>query len=189
MSTPSLSSEVQLRYLLQWFSEFSELQREDFLPVLAAAQQEKHDELANALAALNCQDKPVSLFQCRVKLFNDWYPTWSEEERFRLMKGVTEMDSDFAKKVQQCNIPNGTSVNGVVEEFGAVVLENGHEGEKPGDVIIEPVQEVDEPKEELKDDEEQKDSKEGNDEEQKIEEDIKDIEEQKVETSEETKDV
>lgn len=66
MSVPALSSEVQLRYLLQWFSEFSELQKEDFLPILAAARGEKSDQLENALAFLNCHDKPVSLFQCRV---------------------------------------------------------------------------------------------------------------------------
>lgn len=66
MSTSGLTSEAQLRYLLQWFGEFSELQREDFLPILAAARGGKADQLAATLAALSCEDKPVSLFQCRV---------------------------------------------------------------------------------------------------------------------------
>lgn len=66
MSAPGLTSEAQLRYILQWFGEFSELQREDFLPVLAAARGDQPDQLAAVLANISCHDKPVSLFQCRV---------------------------------------------------------------------------------------------------------------------------
>lgn len=66
MSAPGLTSEAQMRYLLQWFGEYSELQREDFLPVLAAARGNHPDQLAATLARLTCEDKPVSLFQCRV---------------------------------------------------------------------------------------------------------------------------
>lgn len=66
MSAPGLTSEAQMRYMLQWFGEFSELQREDFLPVLAAARGDKPDQLAASMATITCDDKPVSLFQCRV---------------------------------------------------------------------------------------------------------------------------
>ncbi|KAM3962499.1 uncharacterized protein C14orf119 [Aphomia sociella] len=111
MSGPGLTSEAQLRYMLQWFGEFSELQREDFLPVLAAARGDKPDQLAATLATLSCQDKPVSLFQCRIKLFNEWYPTWAEEEQDRLVKGVSDMDSDFGAKLQDILI-NGPQLNG-----------------------------------------------------------------------------
>lgn len=69
MSAPGLTSEAQLRYLLEWFGEFSELQREDFLPILAAARADKPDILAASLKKLSCQDKPISLFQCRVSIF------------------------------------------------------------------------------------------------------------------------
>ena len=66
MSNPGLTSEAQMRYIVQWFGEFSELQREDFLPILVAAHSRQSDELASTLASLSCEDKPVSLFQCRV---------------------------------------------------------------------------------------------------------------------------
>ncbi|XP_059053400.1 uncharacterized protein C14orf119 [Achroia grisella] len=111
MSVPGLTSEAQLRYMLQWFGEFSELQREDFLPVLAAARGDKPDQLAATLANLSCQDKPVSLFQCRIKLFNEWYPTWAEEEQDRLIKGVSDMDGEFGVKLQDLII-NGPQLNG-----------------------------------------------------------------------------
>ncbi|XP_022817583.1 uncharacterized protein C14orf119 isoform X1 [Spodoptera litura] len=111
MSAPGLTSEAQLRYMLQWFSEFSELQREDFLPVLAAARGDKPDQLAASLASITCDDKPVSLFQCRIKLFNEWFPTWAEEEQDRLIKSVSETDPEFGKKLQDVML-NGPQVNG-----------------------------------------------------------------------------
>ncbi|XP_026735238.1 uncharacterized protein C14orf119 isoform X1 [Trichoplusia ni] len=111
MSAPGLTSEAQLRYILQWFGEFSELQREDFLPVLAAARGDKPDQLAASLATIACHDKPVSLFQCRIKLFNEWFPTWAEEEQDRVIKGVTEIDPDFGTKLQDL-LTNGPQLNG-----------------------------------------------------------------------------
>ncbi|XP_037963113.2 uncharacterized protein C14orf119 isoform X1 [Plutella xylostella] len=110
MSSPGLTSAAQLRYILQWFGEFSELQREDFLPILAAASRDNADQLAAILARLSCNDKP-SLFQCRIKLFNEWYPTWSEEEQHRLIKGVAEIDADFGQKLEELTL-NGPQLNG-----------------------------------------------------------------------------
>lgn len=115
MSNPGLTSEAQLRYILQWFGEFSELQREDFLPILAAAHNGKTHQLASQLTSLSCEDKPVTLFQCRIKLFNEWFPTWAEEERDRLIKGVSEIDSDFGTKLQDALV-NGVKLNGDLDE-------------------------------------------------------------------------
>ncbi|XP_068619226.1 uncharacterized protein C14orf119 [Battus philenor] len=111
MSGSGLTSQAQLQYILQWFQEFSEIQREDFLPILAAAQSNKPDQLALTLSTLTCQDKPVSLFQCRIKLFNEWYPTWSEEERERLAKKISDLDPEFSGKLQE-EIVKGTQING-----------------------------------------------------------------------------
>ncbi|XP_039757527.1 uncharacterized protein C14orf119 homolog [Pararge aegeria] len=111
MSNPALTSEAQLRYILQWFGEFSELQREDFLPILAAAHSGKPEQLAATLASMSCDDKPVSLFQCRIKLFNEWFPTWAEEDRDRLVAAVSEIDADFGTKLQDV-LTNGVVVNG-----------------------------------------------------------------------------
>lgn len=115
MSNPGLTSEAQIRYIVQWFGEFSELQREDFLPILVAAHSRQADELTSTLASLSCEDKPVSLFQCRIKLFNEWFPTWSEEQKERLVKAVSDMDSDFGSKLQDALI-NGVKINGLDEE-------------------------------------------------------------------------
>nr|BAM19376.1 similar to CG12948 [Papilio xuthus] len=125
MSATGLTSQAQLQYILQWFQEFSEYQREDFLPVLAAACSDKPDQLAATLSNLSCQDKPVSLFQCRIKLFNEWYPTWTEEERERLVNKISEIDAEFSMKLQEA-VLKGIQVNGNDDE----VVNDGDAPEK-----------------------------------------------------------
>ncbi|XP_023941076.1 uncharacterized protein C14orf119 homolog isoform X2 [Bicyclus anynana] len=134
MSNPALTSEAQLRYMLQWFGEFSELQREDFLPILAAAHSGKPDQLAASLASMSCDDKPVSLFQCRIKLFNEWFPTWAEEDKERLVSAVSEIDSDFGTKLQDV-ISNGAVVNGDTEAHQDTE-EVVHEGDEVVEVAV-----------------------------------------------------
>lgn len=62
----------EFRYIIQWFSEFSELQRQDFLPILVDYLL-KNDELVlngliNDMAEVSTENKPpLSLFQCRVR--------------------------------------------------------------------------------------------------------------------------
>uniref|UniRef100_A0A2A4IXS5 Uncharacterized protein n=2 Tax=Heliothis virescens TaxID=7102 RepID=A0A2A4IXS5_HELVI len=146
MSGPGLTSEAQIRYMLQWFGEFSELQREDFLPVLAAARGDKPDQLAASMATITCDDKPVSLFQCRIKLFNEWFPTWAEEDQDRLIKSVSETDPEFGKKLQDILI-NGPQVNGEqngtdevhspIPEEEIKTEENGNSTAENGEAIIE----------------------------------------------------
>lgn len=66
-----LSTDAQIRYLLQWFEEFSELQKSDFLPVLAEKYANKAyvNGIVNTISSIDCGDKPMSLFQCRVSFF------------------------------------------------------------------------------------------------------------------------
>lgn len=76
-----LSMDREFRYILQWFAEWSEIQREDFVPVLLeslmlcgsgddpsaiALLPAVNGVLAPGLAAASLADKPMSLFQCRV---------------------------------------------------------------------------------------------------------------------------
>lgn len=71
MSGHSLNKDGEFRYIVQWFKEWSELQRDDFLPILVEYLTKDGpghyvNGVANSLAAASCSDKPMSLFQCRV---------------------------------------------------------------------------------------------------------------------------
>lgn len=68
-----ISAEAQIRYLVQWFNEWSELQRSDFLPVMAEKYANKTyvNGIVNSVSNINCRDKPMSLFECRVSCSNN----------------------------------------------------------------------------------------------------------------------
>ncbi|XP_011866589.1 PREDICTED: uncharacterized protein C14orf119 [Vollenhovia emeryi] len=104
MST-MLSNEAQLRYMIEWFQEWSEMQRNDFLGVLL--ENCGPSGLVNGLVAgmekLDCEgsDRPPSLFQCRVKLFREWSSNWSQCEKDSLLAAIKNTDSKFAEKYEE----------------------------------------------------------------------------------------
>lgn len=69
MAGSNLTLDGEIRYIIQWFNEWSELQREDFLPIFVdylKANGTHMNGLVSEMANASCADKPMSLFQCRV---------------------------------------------------------------------------------------------------------------------------
>lgn len=98
---PSLQS--QLQYLVEWFQEFSEMQRNDFLPVLI--QRFGHKEYVNGFLPEmenenNFNDRPPSLFQCRIKLFLEWTESWGQDEKQQLLNIIKSIDPNFSDKYE-----------------------------------------------------------------------------------------
>jgi hypothetical protein len=87
----------QVRYIVQWFGEWSEMQREDFVTILAQSLSANFCPV-NGLSELGM--RPPSLFQCRVKLFREWCLTWSEAERQALLDSLRESDTTFVQQVE-----------------------------------------------------------------------------------------
>lgn len=100
-----LSNEAQLRYMIEWFQEWSEMQRNDFLGILL--ENCGPSGLVNGLVAgmekLDCEgsDRPPSLFQCRVKLFREWSSNWSQCEKDSLLAAIKNTDNKFAEKYEE----------------------------------------------------------------------------------------
>ncbi|KAL0131066.1 hypothetical protein PUN28_002570 [Cardiocondyla obscurior] len=104
MST-MLSNEAQLRYMIEWFQEWSEMQRNDFLGVLLenCGPAGLVNGLVSGMEKLGCEgsDRPPSLFQCRVKLFREWSSNWSQYEKESLLSAIKNTDSTFAEKYEE----------------------------------------------------------------------------------------
>ena len=102
MST-NLSNDAQLRYIIEWFQEWSEMQRGDFLGILL----EKSSLVNGLLSGIEglCSkvdlDRPPSLFQCRVKLFREWSQNWSQQEKDTLISSIKNIDPKFAEQYDQ----------------------------------------------------------------------------------------
>ncbi|PSN43873.1 hypothetical protein C0J52_07760 [Blattella germanica] len=96
--------QAQVQYVVEWFNEWSEMQRGDFLPVLA--QQFVPSSYVNGLVSgiegMGCRDdRPPSLFQCRIKLFREWSETWGAGEREQLLNRIKAVDAAFASKYEE----------------------------------------------------------------------------------------
>ncbi|XP_017057617.1 uncharacterized protein LOC108098925 [Drosophila ficusphila] len=138
MSMSNLSIDGEFRYIIQWFNEWSELQRDDFVYVfveyLARGSSDAHvNGLINSLANASVQDKPMSLFQCRIKLFREWSPKWPIEFKCKLQEKISEIDAKVGEKiinelrgphsVHNGNVAVHLNANGASEEVGDSELE------------------------------------------------------------------
>ncbi|KAH8292221.1 hypothetical protein KR054_007123 [Drosophila jambulina] len=116
MSMSNLSIDGEFRYIIQWFNEWSELQRDDFVYVLVeylirgcstdvggagadGGGGAYVNGLVNSLANAAVQDKPMSLFQCRIKLFREWSPKWPIEFKCKLQEKISEIDAKVGEKI------------------------------------------------------------------------------------------
>ncbi|GFW52693.1 uncharacterized protein TNCV_2392731 [Trichonephila clavipes] len=90
----------QLNYLIQWFMEYSEMQKEDFYAILLDAYSHKDiNGVSNSLNSLELNnDRPPSIFQCRMKLFREWHANWNEEEKNEFLARLGRMDEKFMEK-------------------------------------------------------------------------------------------
>lgn len=108
---PACSAAEQSAYLLNWFGEYSDLQRDDFLHVLA----EKYTPfglagdgtLGLSHLTIGNPDAPPSLFQCRMSLFDQWFQGWSDEDKASFLDRLRSLDPEFIDKLS--SVPNGTA--------------------------------------------------------------------------------
>lgn len=112
MSMHNLTRDGEFRYIVQWFKEWSELQRDDFVPVLVgylmqvgsaasenASAQVYMNGVVHAVANTGIHERPMSLFQCRIKLFREWSIKWPEEFKQKLLQKITEIDNKVGEKI------------------------------------------------------------------------------------------
>lgn len=141
--------DAQLRYTVQWFHEWSEMQRGDFLPILAQklAPGSYVNGLLSGVESLSCNEngRPPSLFQCRVKLFRDWFETWSPAEREQLLGHIKSMDPAFHTKIQEEleSLSSGGRPKPERDEGSPILVEDNNQAAvEPVEVEAEAVVEV-----------------------------------------------
>ncbi|XP_050725380.1 uncharacterized protein LOC127003057 [Eriocheir sinensis] len=93
----------QVKFLSQWFLSWSEMQREDFLPVLLQAYQpcDNLNGLVGSYEALATRGRRPSLFDCQMKLFHDWFGSWAEADRHTLLEDLRELDPEFMRQYEK----------------------------------------------------------------------------------------
>jgi len=100
-----LSNDQQMNYLLAWFTKWSDLQKEDFVPILAEKLSSKWAAVNGVNATLshldlNKSERPPSLFECQLKLFKDWVVAWSDDQKSYFILRLKDIDSQFSEKYE-----------------------------------------------------------------------------------------
>ena len=90
-----LDNDQQMNYLIAWFNDWSDLQKEDFVPVLAEKMSSKWaaiNGLTDDMQKMTTSARPVSFSQCQVRLFKDWVVTWSDDQKNYLIMRFKDID-------------------------------------------------------------------------------------------------
>ncbi|XP_052768920.1 uncharacterized protein C14orf119-like [Mya arenaria] len=89
-------TEKEIQCVVHWFSEWSHLQQRDFLKELLDKAIPCHlDSLFDSLQTMNVQDKPPNIFKCQIKLFKQWFDTWSHADKNTFLIKLREVNPDF----------------------------------------------------------------------------------------------
>ncbi|KAG7455025.1 hypothetical protein MATL_G00252120 [Megalops atlanticus] len=84
------------RCVLSWFQGWAVAQRERFLQdLLAKAVPGKVCTLLDQLNTLQVRDRPPNIFECQLRLWSQWFESWSEEERNAFLHQLEEHDPIF----------------------------------------------------------------------------------------------
>ncbi|TRY72697.1 hypothetical protein TCAL_09605 [Tigriopus californicus] len=101
-----LNADQQMNYFLSWFTTWSDLQKTDFVSVLAGKMKGDKALAVNGLPDLMAKTKlsngtrPPSLFSCQVKLFDDWFSGWSDDQKNYLALRLKDIDGAFFEKYE-----------------------------------------------------------------------------------------
>lgn len=102
-SKRELTKPEELNFLINWFSEFSEMQRCDFFKIILkkyASSNVDADLVTSAIKMMQVNDRPPTIFHCRMKLFDDWFTNWSDEEKGDLLVRLKNLDAAFMNAFQ-----------------------------------------------------------------------------------------
>jgi len=93
-----------MNFILAWFQEWSDLEKDDFVPVLGDTLASKHSLLNGEGDGENHinshRRKRPSLFSCQVSLYRTWIHGWSDDQKSYLILRLKEIDQNFGKKYE-----------------------------------------------------------------------------------------
>jgi hypothetical protein len=99
-----LSNDQQMNFILAWFNQWSDLEKDDFVPVLGNTMVSNHSYLNGDSGSMTSshldqlKKRRPSLFDCQVTLYRTWIHGWSDDQKSYLILRLREIDQNFSKK-------------------------------------------------------------------------------------------
>ncbi|XP_059148309.1 uncharacterized protein C14orf119-like isoform X4 [Physella acuta] len=90
------NTEKEMECVSHWFRSWTTYQKEDFLKDLLNRLVPNYlDSLFSSMGALKVKDKPPSIFECQLKLFDQWFSQWTDADRSNFIIQLQCIDPDF----------------------------------------------------------------------------------------------
>ncbi|XP_066537860.1 uncharacterized protein C14orf119 homolog [Hoplias malabaricus] len=87
------------RCVLSWFLGWGPPQRERFLQdLISKAVPGKVSSLLDQLNTLQVKDRPPNIFECQLRLWTQWFESWSEDERNAFLNSLEDRDPTFVSQ-------------------------------------------------------------------------------------------
>ncbi|XP_056097107.1 uncharacterized protein C14orf119 homolog [Rhinichthys klamathensis goyatoka] len=84
------------RCVLGWYFGWNAVQKQRFLEdLISKAVPGKVSSLLDQLNTLQVNDRPPNIFECQLRLWTQWFDSWSEEERNAFLNSLEEKDPTF----------------------------------------------------------------------------------------------
>ncbi|ROL55194.1 hypothetical protein DPX16_5479 [Anabarilius grahami] len=84
------------RCVLGWFFGWNTVQKHRFLEdLISKAVPGKVSSLLDQLNTLQVNDRPPNIFECQLRLWTQWFDSWSEGERNAFVTSLEEKDPAF----------------------------------------------------------------------------------------------
>ncbi|KAK7159532.1 hypothetical protein R3I94_005771 [Phoxinus phoxinus] len=84
------------RCVLGWYFGWNAVQKQRFLEdLISKAVPGKVSSLLDQLNTLQVNDRPPNIFECQIRLWTQWFDSWSEEERNAFLNSLEEKDPTF----------------------------------------------------------------------------------------------
>lgn len=91
-----LSKETEIQCVVHWFCGWSNFQKREFQKLLLDKAIPCYlDYLFDSLNSMNVNDKPPSIFECQLKVFNQWFDAWTVKDKNAFMVKLREVNFDF----------------------------------------------------------------------------------------------
>ena len=96
----------EIRIVWSWFSCWTDQQKHQFIDILASKViPRKVCSLFGAMESLSLQQSSLGVFNCQLRMFNQWFVRWNDEDRNFFVNGLEERDYEtvqyFYEKVSQ----------------------------------------------------------------------------------------
>ena len=99
-----MAADEQMSAVIYWFVHWTSAQRDDFVAnLICKAVPNKLVTIVEAMSTLGLNGSGgQSMFSCQLRLFDNWFKGWSDEQRNNFLEQLEHIDAPFVERLNNC---------------------------------------------------------------------------------------